>query len=438
MTKQTKTDKNSAKSKVEGGAETKAHEMEEEHSRSYGWKSYLQFGVVLVFLVAAFILSQMIGTEERIQPSPEASKPLLVRTVEVHPETRPVIFRRTGNVEVNGVINVVPQVSGRVIKVADNFNDGDIFEAQSVLFEIEPEDFVNQVDIAQAEVERAETELALQEAESRAAIADWKSLNGSKAVPPLVAQEPQMEQAKANLKAAKARLNDANLALSRTRFSYSFPGRVIDTDIEVGQYLQAGQAYGTVYAKGSLEITIPVEDKILNYIDRDSKVRIQAGTFGGEQILDGRIDRIGSELDRETRFVNLIVEPEGDDWDALLPGVFASVELIGTELSDIWVLPNGTLQGTEAVWIVSQDNTLMRYQPKIISVQDNVTLAVGTGESVRLVNGLLKAGSDGMKVRVIEEEGRSIEAGNGLRTKQSGSGQAGIQPSPESNITETP
>lgn len=373
--------------------------------RKGGWRAHLQLLVVLVFITAAFTLSQLIGKGDRTMPQPEKSRPVLVLAATVKPQMRPVIFSRTGTVEVNGQINIVPQVSGRIVAVHDNFNDGSVFNADTVLFNIESADFQNQVDIAAAEVERAETSLALQIAEREAAIADWKSLNPDKPPPPLVAKEPQLRQARAALKAAKARLANAKLDLSRTAVSYPFPGRVIDTNIEIGQYVQAGQSYGTAYPGNSLEIKVPVEDRVLRFIDPDKTQVIIKTSYQGEELeLHGRIDRIGSELDRQTRFVNLIITPRGDNWDKLLPGVFVTVELIGKEITDLWELPNDVIQGKNGVWIISDDNTLRFYEPEILSVRGDITLARGNGRKERLVKGLLKGASNGMKVRVSEEE----------------------------------
>ena len=311
--------------------------------------------------------------------------------------------------DVNGQINIIPQISGRVTKVHPNFNNGGTFNKGDILFQIEQADFINAVNIAKAQVEQARTALTLQQAESNAAIEEWRSLNPNRKAPDLVAKKPQLQQANANLKSAQAQLADAQLGLNRTKFNYNFSGRIIDTSIELGQFLQAGQSYGRAYPLNSLEIKVPVEDKVLKFLDVDAnnaqnnKVTIRTKYRGENIVIDGTIDRIGSTLDETTRFVDVIVKPNDNQPNALIPGVFVEVDLIGKAVDNVWVLPNEALQGQSDIWIVNDDNTLRQYTPQIITTGDKTSDAIGNGETVKVVMGLLKGVTDGMSVRVAND-----------------------------------
>ena len=329
-----------------------------------------------------------------------------MRTVEVSPSTQPFRFVRTGETEVNNQIRIVPQVSGRISAVHPDFDDGGIFEAGTELFQIEQDDYINQRDIAQAEVERAQTQLALEEAEAQAAREEWESLNPGQTIPPLVARKPQLEQAKANLKAATAQLEKAELDLKRATYTLPYDGRVIETDIEVGQHVQAGQSYGTLYSRDAVQVRVPLEDRLLEYIDKEEATAIITANYGGQDIsLHGKIERIGGQVDENTRFVDVIITPVGENWEKILPNLFAEVELVGQEIENLWQLPNNTLQGTQQIWIVQDDQTLKSYTPQVLSIGEEHTLAIGNGKTVTLVAGLLKGAGNGMKVRLVDQAG---------------------------------
>ncbi len=383
-------------------------ENADNHGRT-NWKANLQLIFVLGFLIVAFILSQTIGTGEREAAQSTKTQPILVRTVEVVPSTQAIRFKRTGETEVNNEIRIVPQVTGRIINVHPNFDDGGVFEADTELFKIEQDDYINQRDIARAEVERAQTQLALEKAEAQASREEWESLNPSEPIPSLVARTPQLEQAKANLMAARAQLEDAKLGLERTVYTLPYAGRVIETDIDVGQYVQAGQSYGLLYSKDAIQIRVPLEDRLLQYLDEGEARATITTVYRGESItLLGEIERIGGQLNENTRFVDIIIAPTGQNWDKILPNVFAEVELTGREIDNLWELPNSVMQGAQTVWIVKEDNTLESYSPQILSIGDDYTLAIGSGEKVTLVDGLLKGGGEGMKIRRVEESENDV------------------------------
>jgi RND family efflux transporter MFP subunit len=367
------------------------------------WQANLQLGIVLLFIIGAFVLSQIIGVGNKEAAKSTKTLPVLVRTIDISPSTQPLRFTRTGETEVNNQIRIVPQVSGRISSVHSDFDDGGIFKAGTDLFQIEQDDYINQMDIALAEVERARTQLALEEAEAQAAREEWESLNPGQTIPPLVARKPQLEQAKANLKAATAQLEKAELDLKRATYTLPYDGRVIETDIEIGQYVQAGQSYGTLYSRDAVQVRVPLEDRLLEYLDKDDATAIITTSYSGQDItLRGKIERIGGQVDENTRFVDAIITPVGENWEKILPNLFAEVELIGQEVDNLWQLPNNTLQGAQQVWIVQNDQTLKSYTPQILSIGEEHTLAIGNGEAVTLVEGLLKGAGDGMKVRLAE------------------------------------
>ena len=114
------------------------------------WQANLQLGIVLLFIIGAFVLSQTIGVGNKEAARSTKTLPVLVRTIDISPSTQPLRFIRTGETEVNNQIRIVPQVSGRISSVNSDFDDGGIFKAGTDLFQIEQDDYINQRDIALA------------------------------------------------------------------------------------------------------------------------------------------------------------------------------------------------------------------------------------------------------------------------------------------------
>lgn len=369
-------------------------------------KSNIQLFIVICFLAGAFFLSQILEPEKERVVKNSGKRTLLVKTVNISPATQRVSFERTGTVIARNLIAITPQVSGRVVSVDSSFRSGSIFSANKTLFRIDGQDFQHQVDIAGAELATAEARLEVARAEHEASTDEWYSLNPGKEIPPLVARLPQLNEAKSAFSAAKARLSDAKLDLERSRYKLPYDGYVVESSIEEGQFVQSGQSYGEIYRVGSLEVIVPVEDRILSWLDKDeSSVEIHMEFRGEKHVIAGTIKRISSVVDPVTRFANIIVEPDKEHIDKFVPGVFVDVLLVGKEENNILAIPNNALQSGDSLWIVTADNLLKRYQPDILSVRQDDVLARHEGiETIRIVDGLLKSAIDGMAVRLIEEQ----------------------------------
>lgn len=120
----------------------------------------------------------------------------------------------TGTVQARNYVDLTPLVSGRVIRIADVLRTGGAFAAGQSLLEIDPRDFELTLAQRRADLAAAEATLLLTRAESDAAKANYAILNPDREVPPLVAKTPQIEQATAQVAAAQARLEVAELDLA--------------------------------------------------------------------------------------------------------------------------------------------------------------------------------------------------------------------------------
>ncbi len=238
-----------------------------EHSQTDTVKGYIQLGFVIVFIVAAFVISGLLNvTKKPIRQQEIAQRTLMVEAAQVVPGPHRVAFSATGMVKPRASVTITPEVSGRIVSVNDNVFAGGVFNTGELLFQIEPTDYQLEVKRLEATVAEAVTAYNLEEAESDLAKQEWKQLHGKKAIPDLVARKPQMEQAWAQLQSARAQLENATLDLERTVYAFPFQGRIIDSDLSLGQYVTASQSYGTAYEMKELEIQASIDQKSLSWL----------------------------------------------------------------------------------------------------------------------------------------------------------------------------
>ena len=329
---------------------------------------FIQLILVIAFIAGGLVINRLMQTRyEPVSRHGGGDRALFVDTTIVNPAPYQIVFDTTGTVTARADINIVPQVTGRVIEVDEAFYNGGVFGRDQTLFQIDPRDYELDTQRLAAEVARAQTTLDLESAEATAALAEWAQINGTRPSPDLVARRPQLAEAQANLAAAHAALANAELALSRTRYTLPFAGRVVSSRIAPGQFVQAGQNYGTSFDLAALEVIASVEGKKLEWLlaSPQATVQITAEYLGQSHTYEGVLKRGAASLDPVTRFATVRFGFKSPSVD-LLPGVFTHVTINGPRHDNISEVPASALQQEGIIWLVDADQTLRIHQPDIL------------------------------------------------------------------------
>ncbi len=135
--------------------------------------------VTLSILVAGIILISIIAL---LKPTPQrrvsAPKPLLeVEVIVASPSPMQVFIKSQGTVAPRREIDLVSQVSGKIVAVADNYANGGFFQADGRLVQVEPADYGFAVTRAKAQLARADEQVALERGRSRQAKREWRDLS---------------------------------------------------------------------------------------------------------------------------------------------------------------------------------------------------------------------------------------------------------------------
>ena len=173
---------------------------------------------ILILVVGGLGARYFLGTKEEAPTQiPERLAPL-VRTTIVQRAPYLVTVRSEGTVRPRTQSTLVPEVAGRIVRVAPSWADGAFFEKDDVLLEIDAVDYELALAEARSRVAQAELARDREEEEAAAALADWQELNGKDSSPPdLVVRKPQLAETKARLEAARAGLKQAEINLERTK-----------------------------------------------------------------------------------------------------------------------------------------------------------------------------------------------------------------------------
>ena len=371
-------------------------------SRRAPWLGGLQIAIVVSAVIVAVLFTRAPGADD-MDPSPRAtaaqSKPL-VRTIRPLRSTTVLRVAATGSVDVRNHVALTPQVGGRVVRVSPALRAGGAFAAGERLLVIDRRDFELAHERALANVASAEANLKLQEAQSEAARVNYALLHPGERVPPLVARQPQIAQAKAQLAGARAQAGSTALELERTVFTLPFAGRVATSSAEVGQVLTRGQPFGQAYALDALQVVVPIAPddlaRVAPAVGRRAVVRIGVGEGLAESAVPARVERRSAELDPRTRFATLYLA-FADGAHAPSPGAFVDVEIEGPAVADTYLLPEATEQTGGIVWVI-QGGALTAVVPRTVAWLADGWLVAAFDAKDGVVTGTVPGGREGLAV----------------------------------------
>lgn len=388
-------------------------------SKKVAWQIVL---VVLLLAAGTVALTALaLSKKPPARKTAEIISPL-VRTIEVNQGPVKVSINGEGTVTPLSQAILAAEVAGRVVYVSPRLVAGGSFKKNALLMRIEQKDYRLALTLAKASIKAAETNLQTTAEEAASAREEWRLLNQDSNnnfgdPPALLLRVPHLAQYHASLEAAQAEVEQARLNLERTEVRAPFDGRVVSERVDLGQYLSKGGTIGTVFSTEVAEINVYIEDRDLAWLDvpgltthnkQGSPAVVESDFAGRRRSWQGRIVRALGQVDQNTRLVGVVVHV--DNPYATLPplamGAFVKVAMVGHTLPQASLISRTALRQGNVVWLVGPDNKLRFTKVHVARQQGSHTvLDPGLPDGSRVVTTNLREVSDGMKVRLIGQEG---------------------------------
>ena len=381
----------------------------------------LAVGICLVGVLLTFVLVKLRKPPQRTEQENVAP---LVKVRELNVRDIQMVVSGYGTVTPKVQVEIVPQVSGKVVSVNPQFKSGGFIRADEQLLKIDPRDYELAVRQAEAVVAEAEVAMDLEEAEAQVARKEWEQLHpNTEPASPLVLRRPQIRQAEAKLESAKAQLESAKLNLERTRLSLPFDVRIISETVDLGQYVVVGGNLGTAYGIDAVEIELPLEDRDLAWFDipdgmvsfnggrlssKAVTAQVKADFAGANHTWQGYVTRTTGQVDKTSRLISVVIEVEqpfniSNGRPALLPGIFVEVFIKGNVLKNAVAVPRDAIHNGNEVWIV-KEGRLHIQTLEIVRTDKNFAYVTSDIESgTMIVTSSLDVVTEGMSVRIKKQ-----------------------------------
>lgn len=357
---------------------------------------------------------------------PEAAKVAIpetiirVETITAQLGSYPIVVNANGTIEAETRGNLVAQVSGEIVQVANNFTTGGTFNKGDTLIQIDQRDYIANLSQASAALSQADSAYRQELATAKQAEDDWKRLGNTEPAPDLVMRKPQLAAAKAQLDSARAAHETAKLNLSRTTITAPYNGRVIERQAVLGQFVTMATPVAEVYSTGRVEIRLPISQQEFNQLglndfsikDKASNnfnVLISSTVGTKEYYWNATIVRTDSTYDVNTRQIDVIAEiqdpfSKGSDQPPLKIGQFVNASIQGQTVDDVYVIPNKSIREGGYIYAV-RDGRLAKLNVTILWQDDqNALVSDGINDSELVVTTSLNSTLTGAKAKLADEE----------------------------------
>ncbi len=353
--------------------------------------------------------------------------PPLVKTNDI--EVKDVVFEVTsqGTVKARTETVMISEVSGQITFVSEKLRVGGYFSKGELMLEIDP--IVYEVNLleAQSRLESMQAEFIQEQARSDQAKEEWRMTGKPLDDAPILAlRTPQLQKARADVKASQADLKEAQTKLERTKIYAPYDALLVEKYVDIGQYVSIGGQLAKTFAIDYAEVRLPVKQSDLRFLNLP-KVNEIGDTSRPVKIIyhDGfKVDEWSSFIARYEGVVNnesrvhYIVAQIDDPYnlknrehdDEVRIGMFVNAIIQGKKADNIVVVPREAIHGTNVLHIIDANNKLKVIEVEVVRAQgEDVYVKNNFSAGDRIVMTSLRTPVQGMPLRVEGEQVAAIK-----------------------------
>lgn len=375
------------------------------------------------FLVAVATIAIILFSLDFFKPAPEKkeykAKKIKVFVDHTTLQKTKLYAYSQGEVMPKQQVELKAQVEGHIVYVSPNLVLGGRINKGQVLLKIDGRDYKLQV--IQREAKVAQTKQLLEKVKAQARIAKQELADlGRKNANDLARWLPQLAHAEAEVKSAKALLDEAKLDLSRTEIIAPFDGVVRKESVNIEQHVGRNGYLATLYATDIMEVSLALNGRQLDILELpidyfnehyEKGITVELSTeFGGKTLIwPAKVMRTEGQFDTRTRTVNVVAEiHQKQNEQQVIPGLFVNAKISGKTISQATTLPRTTVRPKNKVWYVDENDTLQVKVVNQVYRNNEVVIVTGLPNKTRVITSALLAPTPGTLVKAIKQKSTEI------------------------------
>ena len=388
------------------------------------------FGLFLATITAALILAAVTVVVSALKDDPSDAgygggpreRTFAVNVAKVLPIKATPVIETFGEVISGRTLELRAASNGALVQMSDNFREGGVVQQDELLFQTDPATASANAKLSQAALDEAKAELTeanealglagdeLVAAEHQYALRQQvltrqtslreRGVGTETALETAALAASAAEQAtlakRQALANAKARINRAKIALSRSHINYTeavrvlaetsvtakFDGVLSDVTGDLGALVNAGERLAKLIDPNALEVAFRISNTEFNHITGSGQpigqAKVTVRFVGISSEIPAIIDRVSAAVGAGQTGRELYASLYVDKVATVRPGDFVSVQLEEPALDNVAILPATAVSAAGEVMVLGQDDRLESLNVKVLRKQgDTVIVAIG-------------------------------------------------------------
>ncbi len=328
--------------------------------------------------------------------------------------------------------------------MSPEFVPGGMIRKGDLLLRIDPADFENALSISKSELEQAQASMEIEQARQRLAEKELKLLEGSidNTNRGLVMREPQIASIKAEVSAATAAVERAQLDLDRANIYAPFDAQVLTRSVNIGSQVRLGDELGQLIGLEEYWVMAAVPVRSLRWVEfpraagQDTSHEPNQSTqtdpedvLGSKVILrnkdawgpdverEARVSRLIGTLDQQTRLARVLItvdDPLGQNSGVppLILDTLIETEIEGKPIEDVVRLRREYVRNQDTVWVMKDDKLEIRKTEVVFRDAEYAYIREGLESGEEVVTTTLATVAEGVGLRKIQQTSENIASGN--------------------------
>ncbi len=388
------------------------------------------FGLFLATITAALILTAVTVVMSALKDDPSGARHgggpreriFAVNVAKVVPISATPVIETFGEVISGRTLELRAASNGALVQISDNFREGGVVQQDELLFQTDPATASANAKLSQAALDEAKAELTeanealglagdelvaaqhqytlRQQVLTRQTSLRERGVGTETALETAALAASAAEQAtlvkRQAFANAKARINRAKIALSRSYINYTearrilaetaiaakFDGVLSDVTGDLGALVNAGERLAKLIDPSALEVAFRISNTEFNHLTASGQpigqAKVTVRFVGIDAEIPAIIDRVSAAVGEGQTGRELYASLEADKVATVRPGDFVSVRLEEPALDNVTILPATAVSAAGEVMVLGQGDRLEALNVKVLRKQgDAVIVAIG-------------------------------------------------------------